>query len=124
VAAFDEPLATRRPHAEAHTLPGPPLDLERLGRQEDLDPLVAEELADGVRDVGVLLGKKLRPVLDHRHAAAETAVSLCELEADVAAAEHDQVRGQTVELERLDVCEWLGVREAGRWRDRRTRAQV
>ena len=89
---------------EAHALSGPPLDLERLGRKENLDPFVGEELPDGVRDVGVLPAGQLRPVLDHRHAAAETAVSLGEFEADVAAAEHDQVRGQTVEFERFDVA--------------------
>src|SRR5439155_5195502 len=65
-----------------------------------------------------------RPVFDHRHAAAETAVSLCQFEADVAAAEHDQVRGQTIEFERLDMRERPGVREAGGWWDRRTRPQV
>ena len=96
VAAFQEPLALRRPHAETQTLSGPPLDLERLGRKENLDPFVAEELPDGLRDVGVLPFGQLRPVLDHRHPAAETAVSLCEFKADVAAAEHDQVRRQAV----------------------------
>jgi hypothetical protein len=42
VAAFDEPLALRRPHAEADALSGPPFDLERLGRKENLDPFVGE----------------------------------------------------------------------------------
>jgi hypothetical protein len=63
-------------------------------------------------------------VLDHRHAAAETVVSLCQFEADVAAAQHDQVLGQPVEFERLDVGERLGAREAGGGRDRRARPHV
>ena len=42
VAAFDEPLALRRPHAEADALSGSPFDLERLGRKENLDPFVGE----------------------------------------------------------------------------------
>ena len=52
-------------------------------------------------------------MLEHRHTTAETAASLCQFEADVAAAEHDQVGGQTIEFERLDVRERPGVHEAG-----------
>ena len=39
---------------EAHPLSGPPLDPECLGRKENLDPFVAEEPPDGIRDVGIL----------------------------------------------------------------------
>ena len=67
---------------------------------------------------------ELRPVLDHRHAAAETAVRLGEFQADVAAAEDDQVRRQAVEFQRLDVRQRPGVREAGGRRDRRPRPDV
>ena len=98
---------------EADALSGPPLDPEHLGRKENLDPFVTEEPPDGVRDVGILPADQLRPVLDHRHAAAETAVSLGQFEADIAAAEHDQVRGQAIEFEHLDVRERPGVRQAG-----------
>ena len=44
-------------------------------------------------------------MLDDRDAAAEATVSLGQLEADVAAAEHDQMRRHIVELQSLDMGE-------------------
>ncbi len=52
-------------------------------------------------------------MLDNGDAAAEAAVGLGEFEADIAAAEDDQVRGQSVEFEQLDVRERSGIRQAG-----------
>jgi hypothetical protein len=37
---------------EAHALSGLPIDLLRLGRKDNLDPFVAEELPEGLRDIG------------------------------------------------------------------------
>ena len=67
-------------------------------------------LTEGLRNVGVLSARQLRAVLDHRHAAAKAPVGLCQFDADIAAAEHNQVRGQTIEFECLDVRERLGCR--------------
>ena len=44
-------------------------------------------------------------MLDDRHAAAEATVRLGQLEADVAAAEHDQMRRHIVEFQSLDIRE-------------------
>ena len=66
-----------------------------------------------LRDIGILPAHELRAGLDHRHAAAESAVGLGHFEADIAAAEHDQMRGHVVEFEHLDVRERPGVRQAG-----------
>ena len=59
-----------------------------------------------------------------RDAAAETAIGLCQLQADIAAAEHDQVVGQSIELERLDIGERLCRRETWNIRDRRMRPEI
>ncbi len=71
--------------------------------EQDVDLLVGEQAPQRVGDVGILAGEELRAVLDDGDAAAEAPVGLRELEADVAAAEDDQVLGQAVELEQLDV---------------------
>ena len=63
-------------------------------------------------------------MLDDRHAAAEAAVGLRQFEADIAAAEHDQVRRQIVELQRLDMRERPGGLEAGNVRNCRVRSDV
>src|SRR4029453_2131371 len=48
--------------------------------------------------------------------ASEAAVRLGEFEADIPAAEDDEMLGQPVELEQLDVRERSGIRQAGnRW---------
>ena len=63
-------------------------------------------------------------MLDDGHAAAEAAVRLGELEADIPAAEDDEVLGQPVEFEQLDVRQRPGIRQAGDRRDRGVGSQV
>ncbi len=48
-----------------------------------------KDRADRLGHVGVLAGRKLRPLLDDGHATAEVPEGLRHLEADVAPAEHD-----------------------------------
>ena len=64
-------------------------------------PSRLEDAAHGLGDVGVLAADQPRPLLDHRDLGAEAAEGLGELEADVAAADHDEVAGQRVEGEEL-----------------------
>jgi hypothetical protein len=63
-------------------------------------------------------------MLDDRHAAAETAVSLRQLEPDIAAPEHDQMCREVIEFERFDVGERPGRLETGNVRNCRTRSDV
>jgi hypothetical protein len=46
-------------------------------------------------------------VFDDGHAAAEAAIGLPKLEADIAAAEHDEMLRQITQLESLDMSEGL-----------------
>ena len=78
---------------------------------------VAENPLHLVRDVGILAGHELRPMLDDRHAAAEATISLGQFEADIAAAEHDQMCRQVVEFQSLDMGERPGRLEAGNARN-------
>ena len=68
---------------------------------------------DFLRDVGILAAHQLRPGLDDSHFGAEAAIGLRQFEAGVAAADHDQMRGQDVEFERFDMGQRLRGLEAG-----------
>ena len=72
----------------------PSLDGRGLAVEADVDAFVLEDIGDGLRDVLVLAGDEARPQLDHRDLAAEAAIHLGELEADIAAAEHDEMPGR------------------------------
>ena len=75
----------------------------RRGAGTDIDPLVLEELTQGLRDVAVLaVGQGVVP-LDDRHAAAEAAKGLGQLEPDVAAPQDDEVTG-TRSRSRASTC--------------------
>src|SRR5262249_45579067 len=99
-------------------------DVEHVGPDKDVDPFGTEDAADFFGNVRVLAGEELWPVLDHGDAAAEAPVRLGEFEADVAAAEDDEVLGQPGELQQLDVRHGTGPRQAGNRWDRAMGPQV
>ena len=75
----------------------------------------------------VLARQEARALLDHRHLAAEAVEHLGELEADVAAAEHDQMGGERGEIEHPRVGEegdGAGTGEAGERGQRRASPHV
>src|SRR5262249_50755091 len=75
-------------------------------------------------NVAILSPHELRPLLQYRHAAAEAAIGLRQLETDVAAAEHDQMRRQVAELESLDIREWSGRFQPGNVGNCRVRPDI
>ena len=98
---------------QPHGLAGPPLHALDARAGEDLDPLVLEEFAQGLRDVAVFaVGQGVVP-LDDRHAAAEAAQGLGQLEADVAAPQDEEVLRDAVQFEGLDVRHRPRLGEAG-----------
>ena len=122
------PSITRSPSGvaqpEAHPLARAALDGAGLGAEDHIDAVLREDRADRLGDVGVLAGQELRPALDHGDLAAEAPEGLRQLDADIAAAEHDQVRGQPVELERLDMGQRRGRGQARDVRNGRVRAEI
>ena len=70
----------------------------RVGLQQDLDAVLAQDGGDGVGDVGVFAAEQALAALHDGHPAAEAAEHLAELQPDVAAAEDDQVVGNRVEF--------------------------
>src|SRR5262249_45960490 len=64
--------------------------------EPNLDLFFLENFADGLRDVFVLLLNQARTHLNNSDFAAEAAVHLGELEANVTAADYDEVRRQEI----------------------------
>jgi len=98
---------------------------QRLGGRDNLDAVIAKNPLHLIGDVGVLAAAhEPRSMLDDRDAAAEATVSLGQLEADVAAAEHDQMRRHIVELQSLDMGERPRRFETRNARNGRVRSDV
>ena len=113
VAALDLLVTGGCAHGQADAVARSALDIEGLRLEEKLNPFSPQNSVHFIDDVGILAGHQLRPGLDHGHAAAEAAISLRQFEADIAAAEHHQMRGCIVEFERLDMGQRPGGFEAG-----------
>jgi hypothetical protein len=76
-----------------------------LDVQQNLDRLGAKNTLDLFCDIAVFPSQELATWLDDRHSAAEPTESLCHLDTDIAAPQHDQVRRQVVELKCFDMGE-------------------
>src|SRR5580704_15979504 len=83
-----------------------------LCRHKNVDSFITEDPPHLVRDVRILSAGELRSILDDRNAATEAAICLRHFEADIPAAEDDQMLRHIVEFERLDVCMRCGRIEA------------
>src|SRR6266487_390194 len=72
---------------------------DAFGAGPDMYPLTFENVPDCFGNVLIFPGYQACGLLDDGHVCTQPAVYLRELEADVAAADHDQMRRQTVERE-------------------------
>jgi hypothetical protein len=124
IAALDGPLTRGRAHEKADIFARSPLHAERLGGHENFDAFVVKDPPYFIRDVHILMFSEPSSMLDDRHAAAEATIGLRQFETDIAAAEHDQMRRQIVELQSLDIGERFGSLEAGNVRKRRVRSEI
>ena len=79
-----------------------------------IDAFVPEQLQNRLRNVGIFVGGKLRVAGDQRYAASQSAQSLAEFQADVAASQDDQVLGTPLQVQRFDMGHRLGFAQAGR----------
>ena len=79
----------------------------------DFNAFVGEELMQGFRYVLIFPMRQAAGPFDDRHAAAETAHRLRELQSHVATAQNDEVLRDAVKLKSFNVCQRLGFLEAG-----------
>src|SRR5229473_1705886 len=117
-------IACRRAHLETDGLSGPALHTENLDPEMHRDAFVAEHFEDRGRNIGIFPPGELRSCLHDAYAAAEASIGLCQLQANISATKHDQMVGQSIELERLDIGERRGRRETRNIRDRRMRPEI
>src|ERR1700730_14165638 len=64
----------------------------------DIDAFLLEKLGDGLRDILVLSADEVWCELNHRDFTFETSPSLCKLQPDITAAEHNQARRQEIHV--------------------------
>ena len=99
MGAGERALPTGRPHDETDLVPARAfLGPHWLRLEHRIDPILAQDLADSIRHVRILAGHEARSALDDGDLAAEATEHLAELEADVAAAQHQEVIGDLVQL--------------------------
>src|SRR5436189_4207850 len=74
------------------------LTVNRSCLQQDLNPVLLQDLANFSRDVGVLAGEQLASRLNNRHATAEAPEQLSKLQTNVATAQDQHVIGNSIEF--------------------------
>src|SRR5216683_967771 len=99
-------------------------DAASRGIQQDLDSLIDEQILERGADIRILAAGELRTMFDHGHIRAEPTKRLREFKADVPAAEHNQMPGQAIELQRLDMRHWRSLSKAGHLRNCGARIEV
>src|SRR5262249_32724676 len=107
-----------------HDLAPARLDGRALGPDAHGDALLLQDAAQGRGDVLVLARDEPRAALQYRDLAAEAPIQLPELEADVAAADDDEVRRQLVQRQEARVVEVRDALHPGHFGPGGTRADV
>jgi hypothetical protein len=88
------------------------------------DSFVGKHLHDRGRDVWVLATGDLWTAFDDGHPAAKAAIGLRQLQPDISAAEHDEVLGQPIEFQHLDISKRRRRVEPRNIGDRRVRPDI
>ena len=88
------------------------------------DSFIGKHLHDRGRDVWVLATGDLWAAFDDGHPAAKAAIGLRQLQPDISAAEHDEVLGQPIEFQHLDISERRRRVEPRNVGDRRARPDI
>ena len=99
-----------------------PRDRDDIRLETDVDATLAQRLGDLFAHERLLALEQPLPAVDERHPSAERRPRLRQLDADDAAAEHEETRGHLLRGRRLDVRPRLRVAQARDVGDRRRAA--
>src|ERR1700756_5716150 len=99
-------------------------EADAFGVQPDIDALALDDVLDRRRHVLVLMAKEPRRHFDDRYPAAKAAVHLAEFEADIAAADNDEMARQKIDVHDRRIRQIGHVVYAGHWRDQRPAADI
>ncbi len=124
VCAFDRALPLRALCLDSDPMARASLDLMNLGSQQDLDSFVYKQILEGGANVGIFAAGELRAGFDHGHPRAKSPNRLRELKTHVAAAQHDQMLGQSIEVESLHMRHRFRSLESRQFRDGRAGTEV
>src|SRR5215469_705091 len=100
------------------------LDLRDMSAEQDLDSFVVKQIKESGADVGIFPRGELRVLFDHGHIRSEPPYRLREFKAYIAAANHYEMRWETIEIERLNMGHWIRPGKPGNIGYRRVRTQV
>jgi len=117
IAGLDCFILSGRPDNNSNPSHGSAAHAGDFRRSKNVNSFSGQYTQDFGRNVRVLLGEQLRTVLNDRHAAAKTAISLCKFQADITTADHDEMFGEPIEFQSLDVRQRHALRQAGYRRD-------
>src|SRR2546427_1891352 len=109
---------------QVHAYPGLAFHSCHGGVDRNLNSFVLAKPLESLGNVRILTTGEPRIAFHDRHAASQAAQRLRELKADISAAENQQMLGNHVEFQRLDMCQRKGLSKAGRGVDRRARSSV
>src|SRR5215470_17361541 len=90
----------------------------------DLDALALDDVFDRRRHVLVLVANKPRRHFDNRYPAPKPAVYLAEFEADIAAADNDEMLRQKIDVHHRRIRQVGHLVYAGHWRHQRPPADI
>src|SRR4029077_13290974 len=99
-------------------------EADAFGIQPDLDALALDDVFDRRRHVLVLVANEPGRHFDDRYLAAKTAVHLAEFEADIAAADNDEMVRQKIEGHYRRIRQVGHFVYAGHWRHPRPAADI
>ncbi len=112
MGAFDSRRALGAIEVHAHAI-SHARQRQALRVQAQIDAFAAEDLGDRVRDVFVFARDQPRPHLAYRDLRAEPPIHLREFQSDVAAADHQQMLRDEVDIHHARVVEQGHVARAG-----------
>jgi len=124
VACVDLSFTGRRAQPYSNLIARATFDGIDRGLEDHVDAVFYKDRADRIGDVQVLSGSELRGLLKHGYSAAEAPEGLCHFEADIAAAEHNQMPGNPIELKRLDMSQRNCATQPGNVGDGGVRAEI
>src|SRR6201988_2480261 len=91
-------------------------EADAFGIQPDIDALALDDVLDRRRHVLVLMANEPRRHFDDRYPAAKAAVHLAEFEADIAAADNDEMARQKIDVHDRRIRQVGHFVYAGHWR--------
>src|ERR1700757_3890639 len=99
-------------------------EADAFGIESDLDALALDDVFDRRRHVLVLMANQPRRHFDDRYLAAKAAVHLAEFEADIAAADNDEMLRQKIDVHHRRIRQVGHFVYAGHWRRLRPAADI